>query len=107
MSDQTTTEARLWTALHDVEDPELTVNIIDLGLIVDLQFHCGTVSLKLTFTAMGCPAMDMIMDDVRACLTREPEVRKVDIEVVWAPIWTKARLTNDGRAQLRESGISV
>jgi metal-sulfur cluster biosynthetic enzyme len=100
-------EDRLWNALHDVEDPELPISIVDLGLIVDLSFEDGTVSLKLTFTAMGCPAMDMVMDDVRARLGREPEVESTRIEIVWEPIWTKSRLTEDGKAQLREAGISV
>jgi metal-sulfur cluster biosynthetic enzyme len=107
MTDQAATEGRLLQALCDVEDPELAINIVDLGLIVDLDYHAGTVDLKLTFTAMGCPAMDMVMDDIRARLEREPEVERVAIQVVWEPIWTKARLTDDGKAQLRESGISV
>ena len=46
--------------------------------------------LKITYTAMGCPAMDMIQDDIRARLLREPDVDRVDIEVVWDPVWTRA-----------------
>jgi metal-sulfur cluster biosynthetic enzyme len=107
MIDQTAIEDRLLRALCDVEDPELAINIVDLGLVVALDYHAGTVSIKLTFTAMGCPAMDMVMDDIRTRLENEPEVERVAIQVVWEPIWTKARLTDDGKAQLRESGISV
>jgi len=81
--------------------------IVDLGLVVQLRFEAGMVSLKLTFTAMGCPAMDMIMDDIRSRLGREPGVESIRIEVVWEPIWTKSRLTEDGKCQLREAGISV
>jgi metal-sulfur cluster biosynthetic enzyme len=51
--------------------------------------------------------MDMIVDDVAARLMREPDVQHVSVEVVWEPIWTKARLSEDGKAQLREWGISV
>jgi metal-sulfur cluster biosynthetic enzyme len=100
-------EERLLLALRDVEDPELPISIVDMGLIVALRFLAGTVFLQITFTAMGCPAMDMIVDDARARLMREPGVRQVDVEVVWEPIWSKSRLSDDGKAQLREWGISV
>jgi len=102
-----TIEERLLGALRDVEDPELTISIVDMGLIVDLTVAAGTVDVKITFTAMGCPAMDMILDDVRARLLQEPEVEEVRIEVVWHPIWTKDRLSEDGKAQMREWGISL
>lgn len=102
-----TIEERLLDALRDVEDPELTISIVDMGLIVDLTVAGGIVDVKITFTAMGCPAMDMILDDVRARLLQEPEVEQVRIEVVWHPIWTKDRLSEDGKAQMREWGISL
>src|SRR5947209_7210141 len=107
MSGNAAVEDRLWHALREVEDPELPISIVDLGLVVDLHFADGTVSIDITFTAMGCPGMDMVMDDVRARLEREPEVERVSIEVVWHPVWSKARLTEEGKAQLREVGISV
>jgi metal-sulfur cluster biosynthetic enzyme len=100
-------EQRLLVALREVEDPELPISIVDMGLVVGLRFVAGIVYLQITFTAMGCPAMDMIVDDVRARLMREPEVQRVDIDVVWEPIWSKSRLSEDGKAQLREWGISV
>ncbi len=102
-----TIEERLLAALRDVEDPELTINIVDMGLIVDLTVAAGIVDVQITFTAMGCPAMDMILDDVRARLMQEPQVEEVRIEVVWHPIWTKDRLSEDGKAQMREWGISL
>lgn len=98
---------RLWQALREVEDPELPISIVDLGLVVDLGCDSGAVWVKLTFTAMGCPATEMLMDDVRARLEREPGVESVSIDVVWEPIWSKARLSEEGKAQLREVGISV
>lgn len=107
MIDQSTVEQRLLFALRDVHDPELHISIVDLGLVVALRYDAGTVSMEITFTAMGCPAMDMILDDVRTRLMQEPDVHHVEIEVVWEPIWSKARLSNDGKAQLREWGISV
>ena len=97
----------LWDALRDVMDPEIPISIVDMGLIVDLTEQDGIVSIKLTFTAMGCPAMDFIMDDIRVRLLQEPGVRQVDIEVVWDPVWTKARLSEEGIEIMRTWGISA
>lgn len=97
----------LWDALRDVMDPELPISVVDMGLIVDLQQRDGIVLLKLTFTAMGCPAMEFIMDDIRERLMREPDVCDVQIEIVWDPIWTKARLSEEGIDIMRTWGVSV
>jgi metal-sulfur cluster biosynthetic enzyme len=97
----------LWDALRDVTDPEIPVSVVDMGLIVDLALADGVAQVKLTFTAMGCPASEFILDDVRARLLREPGVREVQIEVVWQPVWTKARLTEAGLDTMRTWGISA
>ncbi|HEY7355948.1 MAG TPA: metal-sulfur cluster assembly factor [Ktedonobacterales bacterium] len=97
----------LWDALREVNDPEIPISIVDMGLVVALEQHAGTVALILTFTAMGCPAMDMILDDARARLLQEPGVERVEIEVVWDPPWTPARLTEGGRDTLRMWGIGL
>jgi metal-sulfur cluster biosynthetic enzyme len=98
-------EARLWRALQEVEDPEIPVSVVGLGLIVSLAFDAGTVDVQLTFTAMGCPAMDFIQDDIRERLLAEPDVDDVRIEVVWDPVWTRARIREDARATMRSLGI--
>ncbi len=97
----------LWDALRQVNDPEIPISIVDMGLVVALEQDAGTVALKLTFTAMGCPAMDMILDDARARLLQVPGVERVEIEVVWDPPWTPARLTEEGRDTLRMWGIGL
>jgi metal-sulfur cluster biosynthetic enzyme len=97
----------LWDALREVMDPEIPISVVDMGLIVDLKEQDGIVSIKLTFTAMGCPAMDFIMDDIRERLMKEPGVRRVDIEIVWDPVWTKARLSEEGIEIMRTWGISA
>jgi phenylacetate-CoA oxygenase PaaJ subunit len=99
--------AKLIEALRDVEDPELPISIVDMGLVVSVRQDADIVTVKVTFTAMGCPAIDMIVDDVRERLLREPGVCRVNVEVVWDPIWTRERLSEEGKAQLREWGISV
>ncbi len=97
----------LWDALRDVTDPEIPISVVDMGLIVDLKQRDEIVDLKLTFTAMGCPAMEFIMDDIRDCLLREPGIQQVNIEIVWEPVWTKARLSEEGIDIMRTWGISA
>ncbi len=97
----------LWDALRDVTDPEIPISVVDMGLIVALQEQDGCVDLKLTFTAMGCPAMEFILDDIRARLLREPGIRDVHIEIVWEPVWTKERLSEEGIEVMRAWGISA
>ena len=97
----------LWDALRNVTDPELPISVVDMGLIVGLQEQSGHVELQLTFTAMGCPAMEFIMDDIRNCLLQQPGINEVHIEVVWDPVWTKARLSEEGIEILRTWGVSA
>jgi metal-sulfur cluster biosynthetic enzyme len=100
-------EARLWRALQDVEDPEIPISVVGMGLIVSLAYRDDerAVDLELTFTSMGCPAMDFIEDDIRARLLAEPDVEEVRIEVVWDPVWTRSRIREDARATMRSLGI--
>jgi metal-sulfur cluster biosynthetic enzyme len=99
-------EARLWTALQEVEDPEIPISVVGMGLIVSLAYSERVVDIELTFTAMGCPAMDFIQDDIRERLLAEPDVDEVRIEVVWDPVWTRARIREDARATMRRLGIA-
>jgi metal-sulfur cluster biosynthetic enzyme len=100
-------EARLWRALQDVEDPEIPISVVGMGLIVSLAYAPDerAVDIELTFTAMGCPAMDFIQDDLRERLLEEPDVDDVRIEVVWDPVWTRSRIREDARATMRSLGI--
>ena len=100
-------EARLWVALRDVEDPEIPISVVGMGLIVSIAYRADerAVDLQLTYTAMGCPAMDFIQDDIRERLLQEPEVDDVRIEVVWDPVWTRSRIREDARATMRRLGI--
>jgi metal-sulfur cluster biosynthetic enzyme len=102
-----TSAAALLEALRDVQDPEMPVNLVDLGLIYGLRREGTTVTVDLTFTAMGCPASDFIVQDVRERLLREPDVHNVEVNVVWDPPWTTARLTPEGRTALEMWGLAV
>ena len=100
-------DRRVWAALRDVQDPEMPVNLVDLGLIYGVETLEGHVRVRLTFTAMGCPATEMIMGDIRERLLREPGVASVDLDVVWDPPWSAARLSGTGREALLAWGLSV
>ena len=102
-------EARLWEALRGVEDPEIPVSVVGMGLIVSLEYvpEARRADLQITFTAMGCPAMDFIEEDIRSALLRDPDVDEVVIEVVWDPVWTKDRIRAEARSRMRELGIAV
>jgi metal-sulfur cluster biosynthetic enzyme len=100
-------EARLWDALRKVEDPEIPVSVVGMGLIVSVAYRPDErlADLQITFTAMGCPAMEFIEDDIREALLLDPDVDEVRIEVVWDPVWTKDRIRADAREQMRRLGI--
>jgi metal-sulfur cluster biosynthetic enzyme len=100
-------QERIWLALAEINDPEMPVNLVDLGLIYGLTVEEGRACVSLTFTAMGCPASEMIMEDIRERLLAEPGIDDVRLDVVWDPPWTSARLTSDGREALRAWGLSV
>jgi metal-sulfur cluster biosynthetic enzyme len=97
----------LWAALQDVTDPEFPVSVVDMGLIYGLQRQADTARVQLTFTAMGCPCMDFIVQDIRARLLQEPGISSVHMEIVWDPPWTKNRLTEKGRERLQRLGMVV
>jgi phenylacetate-CoA oxygenase PaaJ subunit len=100
-------DERLMEALRDVDDPEMPVNIVDLGMVYGVHREGGVVTVDLTFTAMGCPASEFILEDVRERLLREPGVREVAINVVWDPPWSTKRMTQAGRDALEMWGVAV
>jgi metal-sulfur cluster biosynthetic enzyme len=100
-------EGRLWQALQDVEDPEIPISVVGMGLIVSLAWRSDerAVDIELTYTAMGCPATEFIEGDIRDRLLQEPEVDEVRIEVVWDPVWTRSMIREEARATMRRLGI--
>ena len=100
-------EGRIWSALAEINDPEMPINLVDLGVVYGVALKDRTVRVRLTFTAMGCPASDMIIGDIRERLLAEPGVDEVAIEVVWDPPWSSSRLTAEGREALLAWGLSV
>ena len=100
---QTRTE-EVRDALREVLDPEYPISIVDLGLIKGIEVDGSKAYIELTYTCMGCPAMDMIQDDVRERMLEMDGIDEVDIEVVW-PTWSKKDITPLGRKQLKDVGV--
>jgi metal-sulfur cluster biosynthetic enzyme len=98
---------QLLEALRDVRDPEMPLSIVDLGIVYGVRREGGLVTVDLTFTAMGCPASDLILEDVRERLLREPGVTEVAIDIVWDPPWSAKMLTQEGRDALEMWGLAV
>ena len=87
-------------ALRNCYDPEIPVNIVDLGLIYDIKIKPERVDVKMTLTALGCPMAGEVMSDVRDHLLQLPGVEEAGVELVYEPPWTPERMTEDARWEL-------
>jgi metal-sulfur cluster biosynthetic enzyme len=101
---QTTRTEEVRDALREVSDPEYPVSLVDLGLIRGIEVNGSKAHIKLTYTCMGCPAMDMIQDDIRERLLEMDSIEEVEIEVVW-PTWSRKDITPLGKKQLKDVGV--
>ena len=96
----------VWEALKDVVDPELGINVVDLGLVYDVHVDEGNVAtLDMTLTSAACPLTDVIEDQTRAAL--DGLVSDFAINWVWLPPWGPDKITDDGREMLRALGFNV
>jgi metal-sulfur cluster biosynthetic enzyme len=86
--------------LRTVKDPELNLNIIDLGLVYDVEVEDGNVHIQMTLTSPGCPAGPQIMNDIHKTLRPMDGVQDVDIEIVWEPYWTPEKIEPKIRAMM-------
>ena len=95
------TKQAIRQALYQVYDPELGVNIMDLGLVYDVAVtEEGVVSLTMTLTTPGCPMHEALGDGVGAALQHIPGLTGGEINLVWEPRWTPEMLSEEGRRQL-------
>lgn len=89
------------TALKHVLDPELGINIVDLGLIYEVSVEeNGNVNIKMTMTTAGCPLHASISKGAEEAVKQLPGVEGVNVELVWEPAWTPDRMTDWARKQL-------
>ncbi len=102
----TTTVEDVTEAMKDVVDPELGINVVDLGLVYDVHLDEGSnLVLDMTLTSAACPLTDVITDQTESAL--EGLVNDVAINWVWMPPWGPDKITPDGREQLRALGFNV
>ena len=103
--------ADLEEAMRDVVDPELGINVVDLGLVYDLNVVPGEVGpvalIDMTLTSAACPLTDVIEDQSRTALIGSGLVKDLKINWVWNPPWGPDKITEDGREQLRALGFTV
>jgi len=94
-------EERIVEALKTVYDPEIPVNIYDLGLIYKIDLHDdGVLDLDMTFTAPACPAADFILEDARSKMEAIEGVTTVNIEMVFDPAWDQSMMSEEARVEL-------
>jgi FeS assembly SUF system protein len=100
-TDQKVLEEKIIAALQTVFDPEIPLNIYDLGLIYKLSISpVNAVKVEMTLTAPGCPVAGDIVAEVRRKIEAIPEVPAVEVELVWEPQWTRERLSDEARLEL-------
>lgn len=100
------TKEDIFEALKDVIDPELGINIVDLGLVYGAEIHPdGAVTIEMTLTSAACPLTDMLEEQTRWVLSAM--ATSVAINWVWMPPWGPDRITEEGREQLRALGFNV
>ncbi|ELY52892.1 1,2-phenylacetyl-CoA epoxidase subunit PaaD [Natronococcus jeotgali] len=106
-ADATGLEADVWDALYAVEDPEMPISVVDLGLVYGLEVEEGVAILEVTLTYSGCPAREMLTDEIEAAVASVEGVEDVHLELVWSPPWSVELVTERGKDDLREFGLSV
>jgi metal-sulfur cluster biosynthetic enzyme len=92
-------------ALAEVQDPELPVGIVDLGLVRSVTVDGGTVRVGITFTSIACPCTDVLSEDIRARLRQLDDVTEVEVEEVFEA-WSRDDLTEEGRLALLALGVT-
>lgn len=96
-----TLEERVISALRTVYDPEIPVNIYDLGLIYDLRIDAqGAAQISMTLTAPACPVAEALPRHVEETVKRVPEVTSARVTLVWDPPWTQERMNDEARLEL-------
>lgn len=93
---------RILEALEMVIDPELGIDIVNLGLIYEIRFdgETGHTEIDMTLTTMGCPLADLLTDQIHDAMTEVPEVTNIEVKLVWYPAWTVEKMSRYARIAL-------
>ena len=94
------TEQEVWDQLRNCYDPEIPLNVVDLGLIYDVAITGPVVDVKMTLTAPGCHMGGQIAADIQSKLLAIEEVEEANVELVWDPPWHQSMISADGRKRL-------
>lgn len=89
-----------WARLRTVIDPEIGLNLVDLGLVYSVELKEGALDVAITLTTRGCPMHDMIVEGCRRALDGIPGVRESNINVVWDPPWNPEMMSAEAKRQL-------
>jgi metal-sulfur cluster biosynthetic enzyme len=94
-------QTQVLDALRQVVDPELGINIVDLGLVYGTELRDGQVHVRMTMTTPACPMEELLMEMVHSAILRElPEARSVEVDLVWDPPWGPEMMSDAAKAQL-------
>ena len=91
------TKEEVFEALRGVEDPELGMDIVELGLVYDVEVDDSNVKVIHSLTSMGCPAGPMIQEGIFDAARSAPGVENVEVELTWSPPWTPERMSDDAK----------
>jgi metal-sulfur cluster biosynthetic enzyme len=87
-------------ALQGVSDPEIPVDIVNLGLVYDVGVRAGWVTVRMTMTSPGCPVSDYLVSEVKRTIAELPGVEGVDVDLVWDPPWSPELMSEEGKRTL-------
>lgn len=97
---ETVNEEQIYAALKECYDPEIPVNLVDLGLIYDVKIIDDWVGVKMTLTTPGCGMSAQISNMVRERVLDIPAVHECDVRLVWDPVWTPSMMSDEAKRQL-------
>lgn len=107
MSATVTLEDAVWTALQEVKDPEIPpVSVVEMGMIETVEIEGDRARVVVLPTFTGCPAIDVIVSDVRAGVLGVQGINEAIVETTFSPPWTTERITTEGRAKLKHFGLA-
>lgn len=101
------TEEAMRQALKAVMDPEIGINVVDLGLIYDITKEDGKVTVEMTLTSMGCPLTELIHSQATMVLAPLPGVEEVDVQFTFSPPWSTDMIADEAKDELRAMGFNV
>ena len=96
----TISEEQIYEALKECYDPEVPVNVVDLGLIYDVKIIDDWVGVKMTLTTPGCGMSGMISQNIRNRVMKVPGVKDADVRIVWQPAWSPAMMSEQAKKKL-------